>query len=91
MCKTKLFIIFIFLAATLIGCANLKEYSQSRNVLSAISKDNLKGMGKIDVIKKLGQPVATSKSEVSECWYYAKPKAIWIWFEENKVDHWEVE
>ena len=91
MCRRKFLIIFIFLAVALIGCANLKEYSQSKNTLLAIPEGTLKGMGKVDVIKRFGHPLATSKSDISECWYYAKPKAIWIWFEEDKVDHWEVE
>jgi len=75
----------------LAGCANLKTHSQRKNRLLTISKGDLKGMGKVDLIKTFGHPVATSKSGVSECWYYAKPKAIWIWFKKDKVDHWDVE
>ena len=89
--KINLFLIIILLTNTCLGCATLKEYSQGKKVLSAISTGDLKGMGKIDVIKNFGRPVATSKSEVSECWYYAQPKSIWVWFENDKVDHWEVE
>ncbi|MCQ9208909.1 MAG: hypothetical protein NG712_05995 [Omnitrophica bacterium] len=85
------FLVLILLSAGLSGCVNLKAHSQRRNRLLATSESNLKGMGKVDLIKAFGHPLATSKSGVSECWHYAQPKAIWIWFKEDKVDHWEVE
>ena len=89
--KIKFSIIFMLLAVTLTGCSGLKGRSQGRNMLSAISAGSLKGMDKVEVIKEFGQPVATSKSDASECWYYARPKSIWLWFKGNNVDHWEVE
>ena len=83
----SLFLIFGFLS----GCASLKERSQTKNRLLSVSEGTLKGMGKVDLIKRCGHPVAISKSGVSECWYYAEPKAIWIWFEGERVERWEVE
>jgi len=74
----------------LTGCAHVKRHSQTRRRLSAISTGNLEGMSKVEIIKKFGQPRATSKSEISECWYYARPREMWIWFEEDVVDHREV-
>ena len=81
-----LFLIFGFL----LGCSHLKEYSQTKRRLSAISTGNLKGMSKVDIVKKFGQPLATSKSGVSACWYYAKPCEMWVWFDkDDKVERWE--
>ncbi len=78
------------LLAFLTGCVHVKRHSQTRTRLSAISAGNLEGMSKVEVIKKFGQPPATSKSEISECWYYAQPSEMWIWFEKDVVDHGEV-
>ena len=95
----RLFLILVLLLAFsafqlsvfLSGCLSLRGSLQNGNILLAISTGNLKGMDKVDVIKQFGHPVATSKSEISECWYYARPRSVWLWFKSNKVDHWEVE
>lgn len=87
----QLFIVYSLLVVGLCGCTTVKEYSQTRRRLSTISSGNLKGLSKVDVIKRMGHPLAISKSEVSECWYYAEPKPIWIWFKEDKVEYCELE
>ena len=72
------------------GCAQLRKHSQVRRRLSSISTGNLKGLSKVDIIKRFGQPLARSKSEVCESWYYGRPREIWIWFDKNnKVERWE--
>lgn len=78
------------LSVFLTGCAQVKRHSQTRRRLSAISAGNLEGMSKVEIVKKFGQPRAVSKSKISECWYYAQPREMWIWFEEDAVDRWEV-
>lgn len=87
--KIKFLLIYLLLAAALISCTHLKEYSQSKSRLTAISQGNLKGLDKVEIVKKFGEPLATSKSEVSECWYYGRPREIWIWFEQDRVERWE--
>ena len=82
---------FFLILNFLSGCVQVEERAQNMNMLSVISSGELKGMSKVEVIQEFGAPAATSKSELSECWYYAKPKAIWLWFENDQVDHWEVE
>lgn len=90
----KLFLLFtlcFILSTFLIGCAHLAEYSQNRDRLAAISAGDLKGLGKVEVIKKFGRPSATTESEVSESWYYDRPREIWFWFDKDgKVERWEV-
>ena len=85
-----LLVISFQLPVFLTGCAQVKRHSQTRKRLSAISAGNLEGMSRVEVIKKFGQPPATSRSEISECWYYAQPREMWIWFEEDEVESWEV-
>ena len=81
---------YLLLSTSLIGCAHLEKYSPSKGGLSAVSVGDLKGLSKVDIVKKFGQPLATSKSDVSETWYYAQPSEFWIWFDKNKVERWEV-
>ncbi len=78
------------LSAFLISCAHLEKYSPGKGRFSAVSIGDLKGLSKVDIVKKFGQPLATSKSDVSEAWYYAQPSELWIWFDKNKVERWEV-
>jgi len=95
----RLFLILVLLLAFsafqlsvfLSGCSSLRGSLENGNILLAISGGKLKGMDKVDVIKQFGRPVAISESEISECWYYAQSRSVWVWFENNKVDHWEVE
>jgi len=85
-------IISIQLSIFLVGCTQVKAYSQKRQRHATISSGKLEGMEKADVLKQFGRPQAASKSGVSECWYYAQPREVWIWFNaEGKVDHWEVQ
>ena len=82
----------VFLAMGIVcGCAPLGRQAQERMQISSFSSGSLKGLNKVDIAKKFGQPLATSTSGVSECWYYAQPREIWIWFnKDNKVTRWEV-
>ncbi len=88
--KTGVFACLFLIFAFLIGCAHVREYPQPRVASADVSVGDLTGMSKVDIVKKLGQPLATSQSEVSESWYYARPCEIWIWFDNNRVERWEV-
>ncbi len=90
MIKKSFLLIPILISVTLVSCAHPRRHPESRKKSFAAPIANLKGMNKVDIIKQFGQPVATSTSEVSECWYYAQPGEVWIWFEGNKVVRWEV-
>ncbi|MBN2096873.1 MAG: hypothetical protein JW714_00175 [Candidatus Omnitrophica bacterium] len=91
----KLLLIVVSASCVLVGCSTVRVQAQSktliRNRLAVISSGELKGMSKVEVIEKIGEPLAISESQVSECWYYAQPQPIWIWFKDNQVDHWDVE
>lgn len=77
------------LLTSLTGCAQVKSYSPAKVRPGAIVKGKLKGLNKVEVIKKFGNPVTTSKSGISESWYYKEPRDVWIWFKDGKVTHWE--
>ena len=83
-------IAYCLLFTSLVGCAHLEKYPPNKGGLSTVSVGDLKGLSKVDIVKKFGQPLATSKSDVSEAWYYAQPGELWIWFDKNKVERWEV-
>ena len=86
--KGSIFIILLLVSAVLSGCAHPLIIKRPAHIPA--DELNLEGWDKVAVIKQFGEPLATSESELSESWYYAKPYEIWIWFEDNKVKSWEV-
>jgi len=73
------------------GCAILKKHFRTRGNLARFSGEELKGLTRVELIQEFGKPQAISTSGISESWYYSQPQQFWIWFEDNKVKHWEVQ
>ena len=76
----------------LCGCTTSKKRSsiaEDKPNLRLPEDLKLEGLTKIEIIEQLGQPLATSESEVSESWYYSGEKEIWIWFKGDKVTSWQ--
>lgn len=79
----------VIVLVSLTGCVQVKSYSQAKAKQRIVAGGKLEGLDRVEVIKKFGTPVTTSKSGISESWYYKEPLETWIWFEDGKVTRWQ--